>query len=106
MDNKIYLYVGIAMILGTDSEANLGNFHALLQFRIDAGDKVLEEHFKTAGKNCTYHSKTIQNELIEVCGDYIRNRLLEEIREAQFFGISADEVADLTESRCPWWSDL
>ena len=68
----------------------------MLQFRIDAGDKVLEEHFKTAGKNCTYCSKTIQNELIEVCGDYIRNRLLEEIREAQFFGISADEVADLS----------
>ena len=31
----------------TDSEANLGNFHALLQL---SGDKVLEEHFKTAGK--------------------------------------------------------
>ena len=29
-----------------------------------------------------------------MCGDYIRNRLLEEIREAQFFGISANEVAD------------
>ena len=79
-----------------ESESNLGNFHALLRFRIDAGDKVLEEHFETAGKNCTYRSKTIQNELIEVCGDYIRNRLLAEIREAQFFAISADEVADLS----------
>ena len=80
----------------TDSESNLGNFQALMQFRIDAGDKVLEEHFKTSGKNCTYRSKITQNELIEVCGDYIRNILLNEIRQAQSFGISADEVADLS----------
>ena len=63
-----------------EGEHNVGNFQALLQFRIDAGDKVLEEHFKTAGKNCTYRSKTVQNELIEVCGDYIRSKLLEEVR--------------------------
>ena len=71
----------------TESESNLGNFQALLQFRIDAGDKVLEEHFKITGKNCTYCSKTTQNKLIEVCGDYIRNILLDEIRQAHFFGI-------------------
>ena len=34
-----------------DGDSNLGNFHALLQFRIDAGDKILEEHINTAGKN-------------------------------------------------------
>ena len=68
----------------------------MLQFRIDAGDMVLEEHFRTASKNCTYRSKTTQNQLVQVCGDYIRNKLLREIREAFFFSISADEVADLS----------
>jgi hypothetical protein len=29
---------------------NPGNFKALLQFRIDAGDNVLEKHFETAAK--------------------------------------------------------
>jgi len=36
-----------------------GNFHALLQFCIDAGDFVLKEHFQTGSKNALYTSKTI-----------------------------------------------
>ena len=61
---KIYLYVGITMILNVaDGGSNLRNLHVLLQFRIDAGDKVLEE---VAGKNCTHRSKNIQNEVIDV----------------------------------------
>ena len=79
-----------------ENAKNTGNFQALLHFGIDAGDKVLEKHFETAGKNCTYRSKTTQNQIIEVCGDYIRNKLLKEIRVAFFFSISADEVADLS----------
>ncbi|XP_025414970.1 52 kDa repressor of the inhibitor of the protein kinase-like [Sipha flava] len=31
-----------------------GNFKALLEFRINAGDQILKEHFKTATKNTTY----------------------------------------------------
>jgi len=73
---------------------NSGNFQALLNFRVEAGDKVLEEHFKTANRTCTYRSKTIQNELIKLCGDQLRKKLLAEIQEAVFFTISADEVAD------------
>ena len=32
----------------SDDAYQAGNFHALLQFRIDAGDEVLKEHFETA----------------------------------------------------------
>ena len=73
---------------------NPGNFQALLQFRVDAGDKVLEQHFKTSSKNCTYRSKTTQNKLIELCGDHIRTNLLAEICEAVFFTLLADNIAD------------
>ncbi len=52
----------------SDSE-NHGNFRALLNFRIDAGDTVLAEHLRTAARNATYTSKTIQNEMIEVLAD-------------------------------------
>ena len=38
---------------------NSGNFKALLYFRIDSGDTVLQEHFVTAPGNATYTSKTI-----------------------------------------------
>ena len=43
----------------SNESINCGNFQALLDFRIDAGDKILEEHFLTAPRNATYQSKTI-----------------------------------------------
>ena len=46
------------------SSSNKGNFRALLAFRVDAGNKVLEHHFDTCAKNATYTSKTTQNDLL------------------------------------------
>lgn len=50
-----------------DPCANHGNFHALLLFRVQAGDRLLEDHLKTSAGNALY-TKTIQNELISICG--------------------------------------
>ena len=36
------------------NEALQGNFQALLSFRIDSGDRVLQEHLGTAARNTTY----------------------------------------------------
>ena len=47
-----------------DPHKNHGNFLALLQFRVQSGDKVPSDHMKSAGSNATYTSKTSQNELI------------------------------------------
>ena len=44
-----------------------GKFRALLVFRVDAGDTILQQHLQTAKKNATYISKTTQNELINIC---------------------------------------
>ena len=55
-----------------------GNFLALLQFRVQAGDHVLGHHLETAPANALYVSKTIQNELISICGNHI---ILKEIPE-------------------------
>ena len=69
-----------------DTSLNPGNFQVLLNFRIDSGDSVLKAHFETCPKkNATYRSKTVQNELIECCGDHIRDNILAEIKEAEFF---------------------
>lgn len=75
---------------------NPGNFKALLQFRIDAGDNVLEKHFETAAKNATYNSKTIQNELIAVSGEWILHEIADCVKKAKFFTVLADEVADIS----------
>ena len=78
-----------------NNDNRAGNFQALLQFRIDAGDEVLKEHLLTAQHNAIYTSKTIQNEMIVVCGDLLRNKILKEVREAQFFSVIADEATDV-----------
>ncbi len=60
-----------------NSHVNSGNFRALLEFRIDAGDCDLGHLISTAPKNATYTSTTIQNELINIIGDFIHLQILE-----------------------------
>ena len=43
-------------------------------------------------RNATYRSKTIQNEIIDCCGDVITEQIVEEIKESKFFSIMADEA--------------
>lgn len=81
--------------MDTDPFANHGNFLALLQFRIQAGDVALSEHLQTAAGNAVYTSKTIQNEIIAICGNLIRQEILDSIKEAPFFSIIADEATDV-----------
>ena len=57
----------------TDASSNRGNFIALLEFRANT-DSVLANFIEKAPKNARSTSKTIQNELIDVCGDYMHQR--------------------------------
>ena len=64
----------------SDPLANHGNFMALLQFRIEAGDTVLSEHLLTPEGNALYTSKTIQNDIIVIiCGNLITQQILDSI---------------------------
>ena len=71
-----------------DGDNNPGNFQKLLEFRVDAGDKILEDHLKNAAKNATYRSKTIQNEIISCCGEYITNKIVEDIKKKMIILLS------------------
>ena len=77
-----------------ESSGNPENFQALLNFRVEAGDKVLANHFANGPRNATYHSKTIQNDIIEVLGTYIQDKIVAEINEAGAFSLLADEASD------------
>ena len=77
-----------------EASGNPGNFQALLNFRVEAGDKVLANHFANAKRNATYCSKTIQNEIIEVLGTYIQDKITTEINEAGASSLLADEASD------------
>ena len=78
-----------------DTSWNMGNFQELLNFRVDSGDEILEEHFRTAPKNATYKSKTTQNELIECFGNQITDRIISEVKKGGIFSIIADETPDI-----------
>lgn len=77
-------------------EKNEGNFRALLRFRVDAGDKCLENHLKTASSRATYISKTLQDQLIECCRVEILSKILKRVSESRYYSIIFDETPDLS----------
>jgi hypothetical protein len=76
--------------------ANPGNFIALLRFRAESGDHVLADHLATARNNALYTSKTVQNEIIGICGSIIRSTILARTRNAVQYSLLADEAADVS----------
>jgi len=49
-----------------------GHFKALLEFRINAGDQILNKHLKNETINTTYISKTTLNDLIDCCRKFYK----------------------------------
>ena len=80
--------------VGEYSSGGVGNFVEVLNYRVRGGDSVLENHLRTCSKNASYISETSQNELINCCGNYIKDILVKEIKENRFFSILADEASD------------
>ena len=58
----------------------------LVHFRAET-DTILSTHLAKASKNAQYTSKTVQNELLSVVGNSIRNG-------SKFYSVIADEVTD------------
>ena len=74
---------------------NQGNFKALLNLQVDAGDNELRDHLKSCDHNATYISKTSQNELLQCIKTYIQEVIVKEVKDGGgFFGIGADEATD------------
>ena len=79
--------------VGGYSTGQVGNFIDLLNYAVCRGDKVLEEHLKTCGKNKSYISKTSQNKIIKCCGQIITEQIIDDVK-SKFYSIIADEEAD------------
>lgn len=67
----------------------------MVHFRLDTDD-VLQIHLRNAPKSACYTSKTIQNQMIYIVGYQICNDILEEVKEAKYFSVIADEVYDVS----------
>ena len=66
---------------------NVGNFLELIRFRVAAGDEILKKHILKAPSNAKYMSKTIQNELICLCGEEIVTDIISEGKKSQEFSL-------------------
>jgi len=80
-------------VLVSGVHANDGNFRAMLRFRVSAGDTGLRDHLQSAAM---YTSPTIQNQLIEVCGELIQTEIVNKVNKAKCFSVLADETADVS----------
>ncbi|XP_074476999.1 zinc finger MYM-type protein 1-like [Sebastes fasciatus] len=78
----------------TDSSDNPGVFKGLVDF-VASLDSVLEEHLETASV-FKGTSKTVQNELLDCMLSVVRDYILEEVKNADFIAIQADETTDIS----------
>jgi hypothetical protein len=76
--------------------SNHGNFWALLNFRIAAGDVVLHDHLTNSPLNARYTSPGIQNEIADVLSDQVRGKIIGKVQAAKWFTVIGDEVTDVS----------
>ena len=77
-----------------DPSSQHGNFWALLQFRVAAGDVVLKDHLAQSSRNATYTSSRIQNQILDILHSFIVRKILNKIENAGYYTVIADEVTD------------
>jgi hypothetical protein len=82
----------------TEPPHNDGNFRAILRFRARSGDLLLKEHIlsQTSDSRSMFTSSSIQNEIIDLCGNFIQENVVNRIKNAGFFTILADETQDIS----------
>ena len=73
-----------------DDALNPGNFIMFLKHGACCGN-IMYLLFKDCPPNQTYRSKTIQNEILEICDEMV---IVEEVKKAKFFTVLADEATD------------
>lgn len=89
------IFCGIHDLPLRGKEGNEGVFFDLLNLRIDSGDEKLKSHLDKCQKNAVYTSPTIQNEIIQLCGEVIKEKIIEDCKRAKAYAVMADETADI-----------
>ncbi|GFW01491.1 DUF4371 domain-containing protein [Trichonephila clavipes] len=78
----------------TEANKSEVNFRALVKFRVEAGDDVLEKHLKDSGRN-TYISWRTQNEIISSINEIMLKDIVNRVNKNECFSIIADETTDI-----------
>ena len=75
---------------------NPENFLSLVNLAVDLDFPVLKKHFSNCPKNTRYTSKTIQNELVDVCAKQVVGKCMTEVNDSVMFYILADAAVDIS----------
>ena len=89
------LFCAMNDIATRGKQSDGGNFQELLRFRVEAGDKILEEHFATSAQNARYTSHRVQNDLIGTFETVLPKDLTNAINQSKCFALLADETTDI-----------
>ena len=76
-----------------DDTTNPGNFIMFLKYSVYCAN-IVDLLFKDCLSNQTYRSKTIRNEIVGICGEMVKEVIVEELKKAKFFAVMADEATD------------
>ena len=89
------IFCGAHDLVLRGKHSDTGNVQDLYDFRVEAGDKTLENHLQTYSENARYTSHRIQNELTNICQEVIRSEIVAAANKSTGFSILADEIADI-----------
>ena len=78
----------------SDIDYTPGNFRAMLQFMAACNDQTIYEHINNVGRNSTYISSRIQNDLLDVMGASLEKKYRCRSERSMFFSLLADETTD------------
>lgn len=87
---KTLIYCGTHDIALRGKYSDEGNFVDFLKFRVDSSDTILSNHFEICTAKTKYVSHRVQNEIISICGDVIRNDVVFCINNSHVFSLLAD----------------
>ena len=78
-----------------DESLNKGNFLELLMFQAK-NNPLINRFFANKEKNVTYTSPGIQNDLLTVIGENIRDNTINQIKYTRMFALILDESSDIS----------
>ena len=80
------------------ADFNRGNFLELLHLRCRDIPWLSEMLKSRLASHTQWTSSSIQNELLEIISDLVRERVLDDVRASEYFGVIMDETSDISKS--------
>ena len=86
----------MAYMTRRETASNRGTFWAILDYAVKRGDTVLGKHMHSPAGSAAYTSSKVQNQLVNIIGDYIRDVILRRVKCARWYTVAVDDVTDIS----------